>query len=921
MASTTTSSEPVVRPVRVPGVAVVIMAEGGEFRPALEGVGEQDRDTRLIVVGKGSETKQEAEESGAQHCESLDKAIREVPADIDYVWILAGSAQPRPGALAAMLQVAVAHQVALVGSKILSNQDNERLLSVGGATDLFGVPSSGLDESELDFAQYDVIREVSTLSTVSLLARRRLLAVLGGFDDSIPAVSQGIDFCQRVRLAGGRVAVAPSSRVLYPPDRFPGYGDWRERAGRMRAMFKVYRMITLAWAIPLDIVINLAEGLFSLVRGRPGRVVGFLAAMGFSVARLPSTLAARRHSQKTRTVGDEDLFRYQMTGSVILRDVASEIGGRIGDLGAKDQSWTTAITKRLRQGAPLAVVVSLLYLIAASRGIWIGGLPVTGFSLPVGDDPAGVLSAFAGGWSGAGLGTTLPPHPVVAMTAGIHWLVRAWSGSQLLITALALWAGLVGSARLFRSSGVGAGASYVGGVVYLLGSATASVLSQGYWPAVIALGALPWGVVAAVRPWPQAWRERVGDLAMIALASAVLAAASPVAAAVPVLVVLVGWLAGVGWSFWSLSRVMAGAAIGLSTVSSYLWANGLDVWSHGPALAWEADWVFWAVVGVAGVFAVLFGGRSLRAVAGMGLALSGVGLWVGSAPFWEVALGGAVVAAVGGGVVAAAAVGSGRRDREGRRRLGGLLALVCGVVVLASTAVVLEGGRVGLPEDRWSGELDFASSLSEPGEGSRILLVGSKGSLPGMERDGEGFSYRLLEAGPPTLEQAWLSLPAVGDQALAEVLHSLSVSRSLRPGELLAPFGVRWVVVSQDTGFSQRLTAQVDLRVLSASEEAVVYENLVALPRVVGPREGDWESVSADRVEGRQSRGRIRIADNAHPRWGPDWSQDSWWNTVSGGEGAAYFTPYQMGRALAWWGAMATVILAGLVWWGRGAFR
>ncbi|MCE2526488.1 MAG: hypothetical protein J4G00_03005 [Actinomycetia bacterium] len=902
-------------------MAVVIMAEGGEFRPALEGVGEQDRDTRLIVVGKGSETKQEAEESGAQHCETLDKAIREVPADIDYVWILAGSAQPRAGALAAMLQVAVAHQVALVGSKILSNQDNERLLSVGGATDLFGVPSSGLDESELDFAQYDVIREVSTLSTVSLLARRRLLAVLGGFDDSIPAVSQGIDFCQRVRLAGGRVAVAPSSRVLYPPDRFPGYGDWKERAGRMRAMFKVYRMITLAWAIPLDIVINLAEGLYSLVRGRPSRVVGFLAAMGFSVARLPSTIAARRHSQKTRTVGDEDLFRYQMTGSVILRDMASEIGGRIGDLGAKDQSWTTAITKRLRQGAPLAVVVSLLYLIAASRGIWIGGLPVTGFSLPVGDDPAGILSAFAGGWNGAGLGTTLPPHPVVAMTAGIHWLVRAWSGSQLLITALALWAGLVGSARLFRSSGVSAGASYVGGVVYLLGSAAASVLSQGYWPAVIALGALPWGVVAAVRPWPQAWRERVGDLAMIALASAVLAAASPVAVAVPVLVVLVGCLAGVGWSFWSLLRVMAGAAIGLSTVSSYLWANGLDVWSHGPALAWEADWVFWAVVGVAGVFAMLFGGRPLRAVAGMGLALSGVGLWVGSAPFWEVALGGAVVAAVGGGVVAAAAVGSGRRDSEGRRRLGGLLALVCGVAVLASTAAVLEGGRVGLPEDRWSGGLDFASSLSEPGEGSRILLVGSKGSLPGMERDGEGFSYRLLEAGPPTLEQAWLPLPAVGDQALAEVLHSLSVSRSLRPGELLAPFGVRWVVASQDTEFSQRLTAQVDLRVLSASEEAVVYENLVALPRVVGPREGDWESVSADRVEGPQSRGRIRIADNAHPRWGPDWSQDSWWNTLSGVEGAGYFTPYQMGRALAWWGAIATVILAGLVWWGRGASR
>ena len=920
MASTTSSSEPVVRSVRVPDVAVMIMAEDGEFRPALEGVREQDRDTRLIVVCKDADTKQEAEELGVSHSETLDEAISQVPADTEYVWILAGSAQPGAGALAAMMQVAVTHQVALVGSKILSNRDHEELLSVGSATDLFGVPSSGLDESELDFAQYDVIREVSSLSTVSLLARRRLLAVLRGFDESIPPVSQGLDFCQRVRLAGGRVVVAPSSRVLYPSDRFPDYGAWRERAGRMRAMFKVYRIMTLAWAIPLDIMINLVEGLFSLLMGRPGRLAGFLAAMGLSIARFPSTVAARGRSQKTRAVGDEDLFRYQMSGSVTLRDMVAEIGGRLGDVGLEDRSWTMAISRRLRKGAPLAVVVSLLYLIAASRGIWFGGLPVTGFSLPLGDGPAEVLSAFAGGWNGVGLGTTLPPHPVVAMTAGIHWLMMEWSGSQLLMTALALWAGLVGSSRLFRSSGVGAGASYVGAVVYLLGSATASVLSQGYWPAVIALGALPWSVVAAVRPWPKGWRERIGDLAMIALASAVLAAASPVAAVVPVLVVLVGWLAGVEWSLWSLPRVVAGAATGLLTVGSYLWANGLDVWSDGPALSWEADWVFWGAVGVAGVLALLFGGPRLRAMSGMGLALSGTGLWVGSAPYWEVALGGAVMAALGGGLVASAAVGSGGRDGQGWRRLGGIPALACGVAVLAFTAAVLEGGRVGLPEDRWSDRLDFASSLSDPGAGSRVLLIGSKGSLPGMEREGEGYSYRLLEAGPPTLEQAWLPPPAVGDQALAEVLHALSVSGSLRPGEQLAPFGVQWVIASRDTDFSQRLTAQVDLRILSATEESVMYQNLVAMPRAGALPDG-WESVSADRVEGPRSQGRIRIADNAHPRWGPDWSQDSWWNTVSGVEGAGYFTPYPMGRLLAWWGAILAVILAGLVWWGRGAFR
>ena len=179
----------------------------------------------------------------------------------------------------------------------------------------------------------------------------------------------------------------------------------------------------------------------------------------------------------------------------------------------------------------------------------------------------------------------------------------------------------------------------------------------------------------------------------------------------------------------------------------------------------------------------------------------------------------------------------------------------------------------------------------------------------------------MLKAGPPTLEQAWLAPPAVGDQALEETLSRLASSGTLRPGELLAPFGVRWVVVDRDTGFTGNLTGQVDLRILAASEDTVVYENLVARPRSSGPFVGAWESVAPDRVEGPEFQGRIRIGDNAHPRWGPQWAQESWWNTIEGAQGAGSFDPYPMGRALGWWGAAALIVLAGLVWWGRGAFR
>ena len=921
MTGTASSSDPIVRPTRTPNIAVVLMAEGDPLESPVDRVAEKDWITRLIVVGKDSEAKREADRLGALHRENLEAVARALPADVEYVWILAGRARPEAGALAALVQVAVNHQVALVGSKILSSEDSERLLSVGSATDLFGVTFSGLDDSELDFAQYDVVREVSNLSPVSLLIRRRLLAVLGGFDESLPPVSAGLDLCQRVRLAGGRVVVAPSSRVLYPSALFPRFAGWRERAGRMRAMFKVYRLMTLAWAIPLDVLLNLGEGLFSLVLGRPGRLAGFLAAVGWNIWRFPSAVSRRMRAQKFRAVGDEDIFRYQMSGSVTLREVGSEIGRRIGDFGPEERSWAVMLTSRLRRGAPLAALLAFLYVAAASRNLWLVGLPSVGFTFPPGDDPSGVLAAYAGGWNETGLGTSLPPHPAATFTAFIEWLTLGWSGSQVLVTGIALLAGLLGSARLFRTMGVASAGSYAGAAVYLLGSATASVLAHGYWPLVIALGALPWSVSAAVRPWPDRRRARIGDLGAVSLACALLAASAPVAVAVPVAVVLLGCAAGVGWPWGSVPRALLGAVVGLSAVGTYLWANDLDIWSHGPSLAWEADWVFWGGVAAAGLLAVMFGGGSLRGVTGVGLALSGAGLWVGHLTQWEVALAGAVLAAVGAGTTVSAAVAAGVREGKERRRMGGLVALAVGLVVLGFSLPALEGGRAGLAEDRWSGRLDFAASLADPGDGSRLLLIGAEGSLPGMEREADGFSYRLIKAGPPTLEQAWLAPPEVGDQALAEVVSALSDSRPLRPGQLLAPFGVRWVVVSQDTGFSRYLSGQVDMRILSESAESVVYENLVALPRSDGPYVGAWDSVAPDRVEGPDFPGRIRIGDNAHPRWGPDWTQQSWWNTISGAEGTGNFTPDPVERRLGWWGGGLLIALAGLVWWGRGASR
>ena len=132
-----------------------------------------------------------------------------------------------------------------------------------------------------------------------------------------------IDFCQRARLRGGRVVVAPSSEVLYvAPDREP---DWRERAGEIRAMLKVYSLVTLLWAIPLAFLAGLAESIISPFMGR-WKLSGVLAAWGWNLMHLPSVIRSRLEVRRGRQVGDEELFRYQTGGSARLRSAPSRTG-------------------------------------------------------------------------------------------------------------------------------------------------------------------------------------------------------------------------------------------------------------------------------------------------------------------------------------------------------------------------------------------------------------------------------------------------------------------------------------------------------------------------------------------------------------------------------------------------------------------
>ena len=259
---------------------------------------------------------------------TLEEAIASTASDVEYLWILHSDARPRPDALAALVSEVERNDASLGGSKLLVAGTRDELESVGSATDVFGEPFSGLDEGEIDLQQYDVVREVAFVSSVSMLVRRDLAQGLQGLDDLLEPVAAGLDFSQRVRLAGGRVITVPSSEVFHQGRCRQAGRGWREQAGRMRAMLKAYRPITLAWVIPYQLFVGLVDSLFNLVLLRWRPAAKHAASWGWNLIHLPSTIAARRKFKPVRAFGDEELFRFQARGSVRLRDLGAELTER-----------------------------------------------------------------------------------------------------------------------------------------------------------------------------------------------------------------------------------------------------------------------------------------------------------------------------------------------------------------------------------------------------------------------------------------------------------------------------------------------------------------------------------------------------------------------------------------------------------------
>jgi len=884
----------------------------------------------IVIIGGDTDARRLAGAEDVEWFPAIAAMFSRDGSTASHLWFVRSGARPRTDALAALADTATSLDAAVAGSKILDLDDPGHLLSVGFATDVFDSPYTGLDDDELDQGQYDVVRDVAAVGGESLFVRRDLARGLGGPDRLLPSLAAATDFCQRARLRGARVIVVPSSEVLVV-DGGTEREPWRERAGRLRAMGKVYGPLTLLWTVPVAFLSGFADSTLSLFLGR-WTFFDWLRAWAWNLVRLPNTLGERRRARHARAVGDEELFRYQVSGSVSLKRTSSQLSDRIrARLPGEDAIGVEAIGQELRRPSLIVGVAAVFLVLIAVRSLWSFGLPAVGESLAFPGSWLAGLGAYAGGWNPAGFGSEEVLPPLVAVVSVLRGLTLdsgrlaeyvAIAGSALL--------GVWGTVRLLRGWGIKAVPGTLAGLVYVTGSAYQGLASQTAIGTMIGLGVVPLVLRLALARWPKTALGRAGRVAAIGASTGIVALASPTLLLVPVVALLVWALINVNDGGAWRAVAISGAGVVLAIPMLFPWAGAVDlnVFLTQGAAFWSTSIVVVAATMIAAVAVVVSAPRRLALVAGWGgvLAAGGAllarsaGLGGGS----EIGYAGLTLVTLGLAAITGAALEAiTRSETSGWRRIVGGVAVAGALVLLAASSTVLLGGRAGLPPDRYREALAFTEARPGDAAESRVLLLGAPGELPGDERIIEGAAYRVVSAPTVELWEADLAAPRPADDALHAELLSVIAGETSRAGEALASFGIRWIVIMQDqpyaAAWSERLTGQLDIVSLSAGLENETYEiEAAGAFRSMTSAGIAWPSVGADYEGTAETGSRLTVRDNAHGRWGPaPWAQSGVWNEVSADSGTAAFAPIGERRTQAILAAVWLSVLVVSAWAGR----
>ena len=476
---------------------------------------------------------------------AINWALSRVRTDADLLLFIHDDAALTPDSVERM--VARMYQdetTSIVGPKIVSWDDEDRLEEVGMAVDRFGYPYKGLEDHEIDLGQHDTAAEVFYVTSTCMLIRHEVFKQLRGWDARMRAFTEDLDLCWRARIAGHTVRVEPAARArhaiaLAKGERRSPFGPPRYyiRRNRLRTIAKNASGVRLLALVPTFILLSLAEMLGFIVLRQPREVGNLARALGWNVLALPQTIAERAKAQRIRKVPDRKLRRLTVRQSTRVRfyvshqaDRLEEAWGRRAELLSRRGASARLITDRLSGRAGLIAAIVFIGFLLGFRHILFGPAASVGELLPYPERATALWRAFVAPWRGVGLGQPGPAPPAFAFLGVFPILTLGATGLAQKLLVLGLGGAAFGGAYAMVAGLVDRPSRYVSATVYALGAVGYAGVRQGALGAMVFGALAPFVLMAMTRliGWarPAGW-NRGRAVARVALGVAISAAFVP----------------------------------------------------------------------------------------------------------------------------------------------------------------------------------------------------------------------------------------------------------------------------------------------------------------------------------------------------------------------------------------------------------
>jgi hypothetical protein len=521
------------------------------------------------------------------------------------------------------------------------------------------------------------------------------------------------------------------------------------------------------------------------------------------------------------------------------------------------------------------------FVLLGSRQLLVGKLPAFADFANFPSGPFTLFTKWFSGWRNAGLGSESPAPTAFALLGGMGVVfLGAMSFLRRILFLAALPVGLVGAWRLELRPRA---ARLVGLLVYFAIPLPYNAIARGRWGGLIVWAVAPWIVrvllrVSDIEPFALKRMSRRRVTLTLGLALALLAAFVPFALAA-VVVTAVGLALGSLLTGRALAagRVL-GTAIGaalVATVLQFPWSvdlllptrewsaiggvkstsNPLDI---GALMSFHTGPLGAGVLGYAVLFVAalpLVIGHSWRftwATRAWVLVLTcWTAAWIGQQSWFSYSLGPpeALLAPAAVALALSAALGVVAFDvdlpgfRFGVRQGAPILA---GVALLFAVLPVVGAsldGRWDSPDESFEPVLTFLHTDVATAGPFRSVWIGDPDVLPlaGWRLD-DGVAYATSDHGFPTVEDQFAGSSRGSTQLLADALHMAERRETSRLGRLLAPMGIRYLIVQAEsapgsddvrplpTEIERALAEQLDLQEVVTDPTLHVYRNVVSAP-------------------------------------------------------------------------------------------